>query len=31
MEENFKGGGVGGENNEFRNTAVERFGRCGEA
>lgn len=30
MEEDFEGGGVGGENNEFGNTTVECFGRCGE-
>lgn len=29
MEEDLEGRGVGGENNEFGNTAVERFGRCG--
>lgn len=27
VEEDLEGGGVGGENNEFGNTAVERFGR----
>lgn len=30
MKEDFEGGGIGGENNEFGNTAVECFGCCGE-